>query len=283
MDNANDVSDDLTKPPMRLSRYVAVSSFGLLLIIVGIIGDNLLHANDSGLAVDDGLFSVSNLGHITLAIGIIMTAIGLGRALSIMIGAREGGSGVLRFAQVSLGVGLVVLVGALVYLATGPGLGNNHGKDISAALILSDGVDRSRLPAEQALALATLAWSRPGSLAGDADIVHTGMEDDMESMTPEEARDAEEVFASQLTAAKGALARLDTIEEVEAQGYVQASNVSDGSGAHWIKWTLVDKPFDPENPSMLLFDELTRGEPMQLIAYSYWVASDGPPEGFPGS
>lgn len=283
MDTPSDLTEEHTKPPTRLAQYVAVSSFGLLLIIVGIIGDNLLHANDSGLAVDDGLFSVSNLGHISLAMGIIVAAIGLGRAASMMISARDSASGVLRFAQVTLGVGLVVLVGALVYLATGPGLGNNHGQDISAALILSDGVDRSRLPAEQALALATLAWSRPGSLVDDADIVHTGMEDDMESMTPEEVQNAESVFASQLAAAKGALARLDTIEEVEAQGYVQASNVSDGSGAHWIKWTLVDKPFDPENPSMLLFDELTRGEPMELIAYSYWVASDGPPEGFPGS
>ena len=33
---------------------------------------------------------------------------------------------------------------------------------------------------------------------------------------------------------------------------------------------------------MLLYDELVRGEPMELIAYSYWVQSDGEPEGFVG-
>ncbi|MFV1999001.1 MAG: hypothetical protein ACC654_01400 [Acidimicrobiia bacterium] len=283
METPLDTGDDLVPPPDSVGRYVALSLFGLLLIIIGVAADYVLDANNPGLTVYAGLFSVNSLGHLILGIGIVATAVGLALAASKIINTAGGDSGILRFGRFALGIGLVVLVVSLVYVVTGPGLGNSHSNGVSDALILSDGVDRSRLPAEEALALATLAWSRPGSLAEDAGMVHMGMEDDMESTVADQGPGSERALADQLALATGALARLDTIAEVEAQGYVQASNVSDGSGAHWVKWTLVDKPFDPENPSMLLFDQLTRGEPMELIAYSYWVASDGPPEGFPGT
>jgi len=283
METEHDAVDESKSHTRSASRYVALSLFGFLLIVIGVTADYVLDANNSGLTINADLFSVNNLGHLLVGIGIVATAIGLGRAASRMIDSSDSGSATLRLGRLSLRIGLVVLVVILVYIVTGPGLGAGHSRGVSDALLLSDGVDRSRLPPDQALALATLAWSRPGSLDDDARIVHSEMESDMESMTAEQTSAAQKIFASQMAAAIGALPRLDTIEEVEAAGYVQASNVSDGSGAHWVKWTLVDKPFDPENPSMLLFDELTRGEPMELIAYSYWVASDGPPDGFPGS
>jgi hypothetical protein len=76
--------------------------------------------------------------------------------------------------------------------------------------------------------------------------------------------------------------RLDTPEEATSLGYVQASGETDGVGTHWVKWSLVDRPFDPAAPSMLLFDEVKAGNGPELIAYSYWVASDEHPEGFAG-
>ena len=147
------------------------------------------------------------------------------------------------------------------------------------AEILLDGVDRSGLPRDEAVALAQLSRSRsapvPASEGHDHDHDASSHE---HAMTPEEQK----TFDAQLAVAAGAVPRLDTLEEVKAEGYAQGSGVTDGSGAHWIKWSLVDRPFDPANPSMLLFDELERGKGPELIAFSYWVASTEAPEGFAG-
>ena len=265
-----------TRTADRAGFYVAVSLFGFLLIAIGLATDFVLHANDSGLAADEGLFTLSNPGHLLLGIGLAVVAVGLGRAASIMIGNGNGESGVLHIARVSLGIGVVILIGSMVYIVAGPGFGHEHATETPGAAALFDGVDRSRLPDEEALALATLAWSRPGSLT---DEMHHDHDDaDPRSLTPQESETLDAEFAT----ATAARTRFDTVAEAEALGYVQGSGVSDGSGAHWIKWTLVDRPFDIENPSMLLFDELKRGEPMELIAYSYWVASEHTPEGFAG-
>jgi hypothetical protein len=213
-------------------------------------------------------------------IGIVVTAVGLGRAASIMIETADGNSALLRIGRLSLRVGLVALIAATVYVVAGPGFGAGHDHGLPDDLSVFDGVDRSRLPRDEALALATLAWSRPGSLDDDAGGDH-GHPETM--VAADLTQDQGKALASQLALAARAVPRYDTVEEITAAGYVQASNVSDGAGTHWVKWSLVDRPFDPETPSMLLFDELVRGEAPELIAFSYWVASPNVPEGFAGN
>jgi hypothetical protein len=271
-----DTDETPTRATDRAGFYVAMSLFGFVLIAIGLATDFVLHANDSNLAADEGIFTLSNPGHLLAGIGLIVVAVGLGRVATIMIGAADDESRLLRIARVALGIGAVALIGSMVYIVVGPGFSHDHGTELPNATVLFDGVDRSRLPDDEALALATLAWSRPGSLAEDAFHDHDGAEPS--ELTPQES----EALDSQFAIATAARTRLDTVAKAEALGYVQGSGVSDGSGAHWIKWTLVDRPFDIENPSMLLFDELKRGEPMELIAYSYWVASEHAPEGFAG-
>ncbi|MCL1595180.1 MAG: hypothetical protein M3132_12595 [Actinomycetia bacterium] len=273
---ANDLDTDST--PERTHRpiheWIAVSLFGFLLLALGLALDPIFHANDTGLGLNNGLFTIANAGHWLLGFGIVATAIGLWRVTSLLV-ARDGDrSGVLRIAQASLVLGLVVLGAAAVYVLAGPGIG--HADESIQTLILSDGTDRSRLPQEQALALATLAWTRPGSLGEHASMDH-GAEESAEPTVEEDA-----AMAEALAVATASATRFDTIEEITALGYVQASGVTDGAGAHWIKWSIVDKPFDIENPSMLLFDQLKRGEDPELIAYSYWVTGEEAPEGFPG-
>jgi hypothetical protein len=82
--------------------------------------------------------------------------------------------------------------------------------------------------------------------------------------------------------ARAAAERLATPAAATDAGYVQASAVVPGVGAHWIKWSLVDQGFDPGQPSMLLFDSVTAGRPPQLVGLSYWVASADEPDGFAG-
>jgi hypothetical protein len=90
------------------------------------------------------------------------------------------------------------------------------------------------------------------------------------------------VFAGQWAAAVAAGADLATPEQAPAAGYAQASSQVPGVGTHWINWTLVDAPFDPARPSMLLFDE-TPGRPARLVGFSYWVRSAAEPTGFAGT
>ncbi len=48
-----------------------------------------------------------------------------------------------------------------------------------------------------------------------------------------------------------------------------------------MNWKLIDKPFDPAAPSMLLFD--MRGTDPVLVGFSYWLRADLPPTGFAGA
>jgi hypothetical protein len=99
-------------------------------------------------------------------------------------------------------------------------------------------------------------------------------------------------FSRQWAAAVAASTGLATPDQAAAAGYAQSSSQVPGVGTHWINWTLVDAPFDPARPSMLLFDETAgpsgRGSgahvrPARLVGFSYWVRSGSEPEGFAGA
>lgn len=183
--------------------------------------------------------------------------------------------GVPRYVALLL-LGMVIVTGSLaIFFAS-------EAADAAAdAEILKDGVDRSRLAREEAVGIALLARDRrtpvPESEGHDHDHDHDGPSESR-ALTADEQRELD----AQWESAVAAVPKLDTIEEVEAAGYVLASGHSDGAGVHYVKWSIVDRPFDPAEPSMLLFDELVRGEPMELIAFSYWVSSEEQPVGFVG-
>ena len=270
----------------RLAKFVAVGLFGLVLIALGLAVDFILHALDPDLAEEEGLFTLRNPGHILLGLGIAGAAVGLAGAASHLIKEAGGGFRALRLGRVSLQVGLIILCGALAYIAAGPGFGHGHG-EIADALNLTDGsrlssaaaaeVDRSRLPPAEAAALASLAWSRSGNVEVGPGHKHEASEVD-NNLTPRE----QQALDAQLAEAAAVVPLLDTLEEAEALGYMQASYRVDGVGAHWVKWSLVDRPFDPATPSMLLFEEVKYGEAPALVAFSYWVYSEDEPEGFAG-
>jgi hypothetical protein len=67
----------------------------------------------------------------------------------------------------------------------------------------------------------------------------------------------------------------------EAAGYRRAAVPGSGVGTHWVKWSLIDAPFDAAKPSMLLFDERP-GRTQQIVGLSYLLRSDTEPVGFAG-
>jgi hypothetical protein len=274
-------------PGMR--RFAAAGVFGLLFIVAGLAVDALLHALDPDLAAEEGLFTLRNPGHLLMTAGIGLAAGGLLGVAATLIRRELGAARLLRVGRGALVVGLVGLVASFTYIGLGPGFGHGH-DDIAPALEMSDGsrlssslaasVDRSRLPADEAAALAALAWSRAGSLE-EAGASHDHG-DDGEASTALSAAENRAVEA-QLALTAATVARYPTPAEAEADGYVQASPSVNGVGAHWVKWSLVDRPFDAAAPSMLLFEEIKWGEGPALVGFSYWVASEDEPEGFAGA
>lgn len=136
---------------------------------------------------------------------------------------------------------------------------------------------RPPLPAQQQAALDALAASDPGLVAraDPMQMVHAGAIKELPLSFAEQAE-----FEGQLALATGAVAGLDTPAEAAAAGYTQASRELPGIGSHWVNWALIDKPFDPARPAMLLYATL-RGT-QKLVGYSYFVKSDTEPKGFAG-
>jgi hypothetical protein len=139
--------------------------------------------------------------------------------------------------------------------------------------------DPSRLPASEAAAIDALAAVASPLFPPGGQAHGHGATGAVDSHALTSAQQSE--FDRQWQAAVAAVPALDTVEEAAAAGYTQASLTAPGVGVHWVKWSLIDRPFDPAAPSMLLFD--TRPDPPALAGFSYWLRADREPAGFAGA
>jgi hypothetical protein len=142
--------------------------------------------------------------------------------------------------------------------------------------------DPGRIAPEQAEAIAELA-ANASAVAPDPHAGHVG-HDQPGPQGADETSDlaaGDQVrFDEQWARAGSAVPALDSLDEAAAAGYTRAAVQVAGIGVHWVNWTLIDAPFDPARPAMLLFDE--RATPPTLVGFSYWVRSETEPGGFAG-
>lgn len=183
--------------------------------------------------------------------------------------------------------GVLAIVGVAavsVFLFVGmPHAASAPAQDSGPLPVLTEGIQldvaqkRPPLAQEQEAAINALATSDSGTEArpDPMQMAHFGA-------LPEEAlSDAEQVqLKQQVDVATAAVAGLDTPAEAARMGYTQASRELRGIGSHWVNWTLIDKPFDPAQPAMLLY--ATIGGVQKLVGYSYFIKSDTEPAGFAG-
>ena len=141
------------------------------------------------------------------------------------------------------------------------------------------GAPRRLAPDEQAAIERLAAASPPLSAPPEDHHDHGAFAPEVAVAMTEAEHDA---LAQQWALAEAAAERLSTPEAAAAAGYVQASSQLPGIGAHWVKWSLIDRPFDPSQPSMILFDQSAL-HPVRLAGLSYWVRSAAPPDGFAGT
>jgi hypothetical protein len=90
-------------------------------------------------------------------------------------------------------------------------------------------------------------------------------------------------LVSEVRAAAATACSLATPAAAQRAGYVLSSPFTQGVGTHWTNWRLIDKPFDPARPAMLLYAR--RGDRETLVGFSYWVRTpdSSEPAGFTGA
>jgi hypothetical protein len=123
--------DPPASPASRLLRMVLVGAGGLGLLVVGLGWDAVLHARDPGLAASEGVFALSNPGHVLAGIGIALVAVGLAGALAILVLESRGAR--LPSTPARLGVAGGALALALVAGGTGVWAAGAGGHDHEAA------------------------------------------------------------------------------------------------------------------------------------------------------
>jgi hypothetical protein len=139
--------------------------------------------------------------------------------------------------------------------------------------------DPSRISPQQAAAIDDLADAL-SAVAPDPHAMHHDHEHGgPETTVPLDPSDLSR-FNEQWRDARAAVPGLDSAGEATAAGYTRAALPVSGIGTHWVNWTLIDAPFDPARPAMLLFDE--RGDSPVLVGFSYWIHSAAEPDGFAG-
>ena len=139
--------------------------------------------------------------------------------------------------------------------------------------------DADRITPDQRRAVADLAAAVADEAPGPA-AHHMDGADIATATTVPLTADEQALFDQQWAAAVAAVDDLDTPAELAAAGYVQAAVQGAGVGVHYVDWTLVDRPFDPARPAMVLVDE--RGGRHDLVGFSYWIHALGSPDGFAG-
>ena len=141
--------------------------------------------------------------------------------------------------------------------------------------------DPNRISAAEAAAIVRLGEVAVGDLPLAGDGHAHGHNDPGPQTTFVLTEEHQAAFDEQWAAATDAAASFDTPAEATAAGYVVAAVQGPGVGTHWVKWSLIDAPFDAANPAMLLFD--VHGDEAELVGFSYWLRSEGgPPKGFAG-
>jgi hypothetical protein len=151
------------------------------------------------------------------------------------------------------------------------------------AISPSTTTDLDRLSPTNRAALAALVASGPVALDADH-LAHDVAGHEVWGPVSETPLDpaTQAVLEAQWAAAVDAAAALATPEDAEAAGYQRAAAELPGIGAHYVRWDLVDAPFDPARPSMVLYDE-SEVRADRLAGFSYWSRSVGAvPEGFAG-
>jgi hypothetical protein len=226
-----------------LGAAVQVAGFGV---------DAYLHARDPNLAANEGVFTLSNVGHALVVAGIGMVVLG---AFLALVGPRLAARPVLK---VSAPLALVLVMTSTAAFASSSALGQGH--------------------AHGATTVDAAAPTATGS-GGVTGTKHTHGDGTVFADVPLD-RSTRDELAAQLVTARQVATGHPTVAMALQDGYQMVVPYVPLIGAHYMKFSLVDGRFDPAHPEMLLYEGTNADS--QIVGLSYYLKSKDEPVGFAG-
>jgi len=89
----------------------------------------------------------------------------------------------------------------------------------------------------------------------------------------------------ELAIARAATAKYHDVDQAIADGYINVNDYEAGEGFHYVKPSLIDGTFNPDEPEVLLYAPVPNENRLELVAVEYSVPlilTATPPSGFSG-
>lgn len=263
-------------PTSSRSRYITLwlaAALGMLLHIAGIAWDVALHARDETLAAREGVFTLSNPGHMLIIVGVALGAAGiLGVAFTWLREHTVGGARTL-VAGATLPI-LAIAAGGAFWLASEAEQSDNH----QHAAAVAAHHDTEAAP-------ATAAGSAAPEHAHDG---ASTMSSETAHFHGNEVAVSEEHLRSAITfvdRVKASTAPYEDVRVALTSGFVQVTQDLDGIAAHFINAANNSdgRDLDPDHPEVLLYTKRLDGT-WRLVGVMFQTESitETPPSAFGG-
>jgi hypothetical protein len=265
----------------RAGRIIA--AVGAAAQLIGLGWDAVLHRLDPELAAREGVFTLTNPGHLLFAGGLALVVIGIGL---ILIGG--GSRRAVRYG--SAAVLAVLSLGAFALAATGEGgLSGSHSHEEAMVHVHEDGVEHTHdehqaVVQQQAAQSAQAAHSHgPGAApSGTAGTSSQSRHQDAPDV-PITAADLT-TLQEQIATARAATEQYLDVRQALNDGYVEVTQDLPGIAAHFVNARYaLDGVFDPAKPEVLLYAKLDGLWTLVGLSYTApFTGAETPPEGFAG-